>query len=112
MTERVPNNKYSGCPARMDDGRQFTDYRSSDYTNNVIRMNNGIITSYDYRRYLIKNAEKLMQENRMHANYLNSCAPCTATPVPFHRECNSNLTNTTCNVVNQNGIGTRYGSSM
>ena len=31
---KASNNKYFNCPPRMDDGRHFTDYRSSCDTNN------------------------------------------------------------------------------
>lgn len=112
ICDKVSNNKYFDCPARMDDGRQFTDYRSSDYVNNVIRMSSGTMSSYDYRQYLIHNADKIMQENRSHAKEKNNCSPCNSQPVPFLRECNSTLVNTECNVLNKDGIGTRYGSAL
>lgn len=110
--ERAPNNKYPGCPARMNDSRIFTDYRPSDYVNNVLRMSNNVVSSYDYRQYLIDHAKDIMEANREHAQELSHCAPCTAQPVPFRRECDSNIFSTQCKVLNKDGIGTRYGSSM
>ena len=37
---KTSNNKYFECPARMDDGRLFTDYSPSAVLNDVIRKNN------------------------------------------------------------------------
>lgn len=112
ICDKVSNNKYFNCPARMDDGRQFTDYRSSDYVNNIIRMTSGTMSSYDYRQYLINNANELMKENREHAVKKNGCPSCNAKDVPFLRECNSTLTNMECKKLNPNGVGTMYGSAL
>ena len=109
---KVPNNKYPNCPALMNDGRLFTDYRSHDYVNNIYRMSSGTVSSYDYRQYLINNANDIMKNNREHAQQMSNCSPCTAQPVPFLRECDSNLTSTECKMLNPNGIGTKYGSNM
>ena len=37
---KTSNNKYFNCPAKMSDGRHFTDYRPSCYVNNLLRYNN------------------------------------------------------------------------
>jgi len=44
----------------MSDGRMFTDYRESNYVNNLIRYNNKSMSSYVYRQFLIDNASELM----------------------------------------------------
>lgn len=112
ICDKTSNNKYFDCPPRMDDGRHFTDYRSSDYVNNLLRMTNGIISSYDYRQYLIHNADKIMDMNREYAQEKNDCKPCNFKPVPFRRDCDVTIKNMSCKVVNPNGIGTRYLSGM
>ena len=60
LVTKVPNNKYQNCPALMADGRHFTDYRPSCFTNGDLITQGNIKSSYDYRRYLINNAEKIM----------------------------------------------------
>ena len=43
------------CPFLMNDGRAFTDYRSSAFLNDELRMSGNIANSYDFRQYLIHN---------------------------------------------------------
>jgi len=111
--DKTSDNKYLTCPPRMDDGRHFTDYRPNYYINNMIRMTNGITTSYDYRQYLIDHAEELMAINRQYSETKNCYGQkCDATPVPFHRECQVSISNVNCGVINKDGIGTRYTSKQ
>ncbi len=112
ICNRASNNKYFDCPPRMNDGRQFTDYRPNCYVNNLVRMSNNIMSSYDYRQFLINNANNLMKINREYTEEMSGCKPCNAKPVPFRRDCSVNLTDMKCKVVNPNGIGTYYGSGM
>ena len=60
---KTSNNKYFDCPALMSDGRAFTDYRPSNYVNDMIRINNKVYDSYNYRQFLINNAANLMKVN-------------------------------------------------
>jgi len=39
----------------MNDGRAFTDYRSSGFLNDELRMRGNVSDSYMYRQYLIHN---------------------------------------------------------
>ena len=64
---KTSNNKFFGCPPRMDDGRHFTDYRGNCYVNNLIRANNNTFNSYQYRMFLTQNADNMMQMNRTNA---------------------------------------------
>ena len=117
ICDKTSNNKYFNCPPRMADGRHFTDYRPDSYSNNLVRMSNNIIGSYEYRQYLINNAGKLMQDNRLYANEKNGCSvsttvKCNAQHVPFQRQCNVSLNNMECNVVNPQGVGTNYSSAL
>jgi hypothetical protein len=117
MYDKTSNNKYFNCPPMMADGRHFTDYRPESYSNNLIRMSNNIIGSYEYRQFLIQNANKLMQDNRDHATQQNNCfvsttQQCNVQPIPFQRQCNVSLNSMECSMVNPNGIGTNYRSSL
>jgi hypothetical protein len=73
---KTSNNKFFGCPPRMDDGRHFTDYRGNCYVNNLIRANNNTFNSYQYRMFLTQNADNMMQMNRTNACQKNCCGPC------------------------------------
>ena len=75
---KTSNNKYFGCPARMADGRNFTDYRPDCYVNNLIRQNNSTYNSFQYRMFLTHNAENLMNLNRTYACEKNCRGPCQA----------------------------------
>jgi hypothetical protein len=60
----------------MSDGRHFTDYHTRCAQNQFLQTRAKMPSSYDYRMYLTRNAETLMDEDRMHAMKENRCAPC------------------------------------
>jgi hypothetical protein len=68
---KTSNNKWFSCPPRMDDARHFTDYRPNCHMNNLVRTNNEIVNSYDYRQFLTRNADKLIDLNRFDIEKLN-----------------------------------------
>jgi len=76
---KTSDNKHLQCPARMSDGRSFTDYRSSNYINDLIRADNNISNSLHYRVFLQGNADSLMDRQRHIACQLNCCGPCPIT---------------------------------
>lgn len=109
-SNKTTDNKYFNCPPRMDDGRHFTDYRPNCHFNNLVRANNAITNSHDYRMFLINNANKLMNLNLSYASQKNGCGPrkndqteTTIVPEESIQICNKQ----SCNVdfVNKNGIG-------
>ena len=55
---KTSDNKDKNCPARMDDGRIFTDYRPSSSVDDMIRYSNNVMSSYEYRQFLINNANQ------------------------------------------------------
>ena len=61
---KTSNNKYFDCPALMSDGRIMTDYRQSCTVNDMIRLNNNVLSSNDYRQFLINNAEDIININQ------------------------------------------------
>lgn len=70
---KTSNNKYFNCPALMSDGRIMTDYRPSSYVNDLIRVNNGTYSSYNYRQFLMRNANELMEANNTYVQSKNEC---------------------------------------
>ena len=69
------------CPARMADGRAFTDYRPRCAVNAELMSfvtNAGMVqSSYESRMYLQRNADKVMDVQRNTAiGNLAPCAPC------------------------------------
>ena len=78
---KTSNNKHFGCPPRMADGRHFTDYRPSCHINNIIRSGNNVMNSFEYRLFLTRNAQELMDINRNYACKKNCCGPCQE---PYH----------------------------
>ncbi len=109
-TNRTTDNKHFHCPPRMDDGRHFTDYRTNCHFNNLVRANNAVLNSHDYRMFLTNNARGLMDLNRSYACQKSGCGNrsvsdknSTMLPEQSMQICN----NKTCNVefVNKNGVG-------
>ena len=56
---KVTDNVELDFPARMSDGRQFTDYRQNCLLNNNLSQGKG---SWEYRNYLTQNAVQLQQQ--------------------------------------------------
>lgn len=73
---KTSNNKYFDCPPRMDDGRHFTDYRNNCYVNNLVRNNKNITNSFQYRMFLTRNANKIMDLNKKYTCQKNCCGDC------------------------------------
>jgi hypothetical protein len=70
------DNKYFQCPPRMADGRHFTDYRPNCHVNDMIKIDNEISNSFQYRMFLQQNGDGLMDRNRQLACEKNCCGPC------------------------------------
>jgi len=73
---KTSNNKYFDCPALMEDGRAFTDYRPSSYVNDLIRIHNKVFDSYSYRQFLIHNGLKIIELNDEYNAMKNGCPSC------------------------------------
>ena len=72
---KTSNNKYEQCPPRMADGRHFTDYRPSNFIDDLIRADNNLNNSLNYRVFLQQNANALMDKHRANACSVNCCNP-------------------------------------
>ena len=105
------------CPARMSDGRSFTDYRPRCAINAELMTDltkqNLARSSYESRMYLQNNAENIMERNRtLSIENLAPCAPCkrpfsdpgTMYPQKYIVKCSA----TSCEKieVNPDGLGT------
>lgn len=72
-TNNIP---LSFCPARMSDGRNYTNYGPRCVTQYIPELTNGITSSYDYRQFLIHNAKDLIERNAAESYMSNRCGPC------------------------------------
>lgn len=72
---RTSSNKHFDCPPRMADGRLFTDYRPRCDVN-FIRGDGVPRDSYEYRQFLMNNADGLMAAWRGDAYAGARCGPC------------------------------------
>ena len=79
MNGKVTDNVELGFPARMADGRQFTDYRPNCYLNNDLGQNMG---SWQYRTFLIRNAQKIHEDFYKIQEQNSACTNCKNAPIP------------------------------
>lgn len=70
------DNRYYkfGCPALMSDGRFLTSYVDSDVMNQYIRHANKIKSSNDFRNFLQKNGEDIMNKEKKFLEKKNTCS--------------------------------------
>lgn len=69
------DNFWEGCPPMMEDGRLFTDYRSSQVREEVFRHKHCVISENEARTLRIENAEAIMDEEWEHLRNTRSCFP-------------------------------------
>ena len=105
VCNKTSNNKFFNCPARMDDGRHFTDYRPNCYINNLLRTKNKTMSSYDYRQFLINNGNELMKLNNEYAVQKNGCSPCNAPVIKNETRCEYNKNYGSCLINDLDGVG-------
>jgi hypothetical protein len=82
---KASNNIHAGFPAMMSEGNLYTDYDSACKMNNVLKKKVGIQSNYQYRQWLINNANSVMQSNTV-----ASCAQCCGCMESFNSVPNSN----------------------
>jgi len=70
------DNRYAkyGCPPLMSDGRFLTSWVDSDVLNQYIRHVNKIKSSNDYRIFLQKNGNTIINRERAFLVKKNTCA--------------------------------------
>lgn len=111
---RVSQNKHFDCPPRMSDGRHFTDYRPRCLLNTMFQSDQPM-TSFEYRKYLVSNADKLIGKDRTEAYNNNMCGPCvepydqgTMLPEQSMTVCDANVCKFYKNDDNGLGLGRVY----
>ncbi len=60
---RTSNNITDSFPGILSDGRLFTDYDANSKMNENLKRTNNIKTNSDYRRFLVKNTNTIMNYN-------------------------------------------------
>ena len=75
------NNIHFDSPPIMDDGRNYSKWQPAAVMNNEIRKKENIKTNWDYRNYLVTNAENIISFNQREAcDECSSCPPRYADP--------------------------------
>ena len=69
------DNRYYkfGCPALMSDGRFLTSYVDSDVLNQYIRHVNKLDSANDFRIFLQKNGDSIINRERAYLIKKNTC---------------------------------------
>ena len=73
---RASDNVAWNCPARMADGRLFTDYRPRCDAN--LQFQAPMSGSHEYRQFLINNGANIIDANRAAASSVAACGPCVS----------------------------------
>jgi len=105
---KVTDNVELDFPARMSDGRQFTDYRQNCIINNNISKGMG---SWEYRNYLTNNSNELRQillKQQEDKTACNKCSDNTVLPVKTIMNCSPTGCSYQMNDPNGLGLGVRY----
>lgn len=71
---RGSNNVHAGFPALMSEGLFATDWNTACTRNNLLKRRAGVSNNYNYRQYLIKNADSLIKDNQVAA--CDDCCAC------------------------------------
>lgn len=67
------DNFFKTCPPKMSDGRLFTDYRTATRRNEYVKYVNNIVRDDDYRVFLQKNADTIMDNEWDYNRRNKSC---------------------------------------
>ena len=79
------NNIHFDYPPIMMDGRNYSKWQPGAVLNEEIRKNNDIQTNWQYRSYLMNNADKIIKSNQVEA-----CDECCYCPSSKTNEQNKN----------------------
>ena len=99
------DNYYKDCPAKMADGRNFTDYRSSCTSNNLIRANNSITNSFEYRMFLSRNGNSIREINELYAEKKNASPGHNGSIVPERTILRCTPEGCDVEILDPNGVG-------
>ena len=100
---KVSDNVELDFPARMNDGRMFTDYRQNCTLNNSI---SGQMGSWEYRDFLTNNASQIHQGFLSELEASVRCTKCSDnTVLPVKTVLNCSKDSCTYEMNNPNGLG-------
>lgn len=102
--EKVTDN-FKDFPARMSDGRAFTDYTPNCLTTQKLSQKTD---SYEFRQNLIKNGDQLLNQQRKMLTESYVCDTCNKAIVPtemFVQSCQNG--NCFIDKISENGFGIR-----
>lgn len=102
---KTSDNKYFDCPAVMNDGRAFTDYRPSTTVDDMIRIGNNVRSNYEYRQFLTNNATAIMEINNKYLDNKLGCPGCNTPMMPFEKTCVYNSSYGVCSSDDFKGMG-------
>lgn len=68
------NNIHFNYPPLMSDGRNFVNWNPACQINDRMRRNYGIKSNYEYRQFLMSNADRIIRQNQISA--CNQCGVC------------------------------------
>ncbi len=72
------NNIHSDFPPIMHDGRNYANWQPGAVINDTIKKEANIKSNWDYRNYLCKNADAIIQFNQ-----LSACGDCCASTAQY-----------------------------
>ena len=61
------------CPARMSDGRIFTNWTPRKRLNEFLRTQNKIESAHEYRKFLQDNANSIIKKDSAYLEQTNKC---------------------------------------
>jgi hypothetical protein len=83
------NNIHFDFPPIMSDGRNYASWQPGAAINEKIRIDAGIKSNWQYRKYLTENADEIIKYNQ-----LGACDECAACPARYGSESNEKITTT------------------
>ena len=100
---KVTDNVELDFPARMADGRMFTDYRQNCLLNNNLSKGMG---SWEFRNYLTGNGEQIRQQFIQKQESITACTKCSDnTVLPVKTILNCTPEGCTYQMNDPNGLG-------
>lgn len=102
MSTRVPDNFYPECPAVMNDGRQFTDWRSATVREQYVKNLNKFSRDDELRTFYQQNGSDLMDATW---GFLKQSAYCFPNKCVHYNPTRSTNELDRMELVNYNNIG-------
>jgi hypothetical protein len=72
------NNIHFDFPPIMNDGRNYASWQPGSKISDDIRKDAGITTNWQYRKYMVENADSIIRRNQIEA-----CDQCCACPAQY-----------------------------